>query len=672
MLDVLDAALYDAASRHVYFFRGDRYVAYRPGRGVVPLVDGRRVRRLGVDGWTALPDELRGGIDAVMDHPPDGVVYWFRGASYVAYAASGPVPLADGRIVRRLGIDGWQALPAAFRDGIDAAFHDRSRKRTYLFRGDQYAEFGPASGVASVRTLGQGGDGFALGRFASGIDAVLDYPPNGRRYFFRGRDYVRCGPDGKIEPRYPARIGGAYGRGLVDGKGGGWLGVSHLIAGPLVGPASPTSATLWVWTLDRATVDRLRLRLAGTSRAPAVRDLVDPLLRGDLDRVYAGSQIVALTLEALEPGRAYDAELTLDDDGPVLDRVAFRTAQVPASHGTVELVVGSCVDLPNHTDVPVFERMAERRADVAVLLGDNCYYVNWFGKDSDSMWKGGWFRADWDDPRRMLMRQLAARNVPQFAALSRTTSLYATWDDHDFGYNNSAGHDATGWVGRELSSTIFRAMWPGPYCAADGRSVYHTFRTGPVEVFVTDTRYEKDHRAKVTLGAAQLRWLLEGLAASDAPVKILVVSSQFLYRPTPESFLAEAATERAAILDALGLGSSPGIVRGRVLLVSGDVHHSELLRAPTTGTPKVLELTSSSIRTGEAGSPMTEWAPGSQIWAVQRDAFGVIVVDVRGVAGDTLDGTIRIEARGAAGELLTVGARPCRTVWRLADGTLEA
>jgi alkaline phosphatase D len=401
-----------------------------------------------------------------------------------------------------------------------------------------------------------------------------------------------------------------------------------------------------------------------------VRDLVDPLLGAALDRAYAGSQIVALTLDALAPGRSYDAELTLDDDGPVLDRLAFRTAHPPASHGTVELVVGSCADLTDHADVPVFERMAERRADAAILLGDNCYYVNWFGSTLDSPWAGGWVRADWDDPRRMLVRQLAARNLPQFAALARTTNMYATWDDHDFGFNNSAGHDPARWAGRDLSSAIFRAMWPGPYVAEDGRSIYHTFRTGPVEVFVTDTRYEKNHRAQVTLGAAQLRWLLARLAASDAPVKILVVSSQFLYRPKHESFLAEAAGERAAILDALGLGSSPATVRGRVLLVSGDVHYSELLRAPTTGVPKLLEFTSSSIRTGEHGDPMTEWAPGSQIWAAQRDAFGVISVDVRGFRGDTVDGTIAIEARDAAGEILSVGGRPCRTVWNLADGTL--
>jgi alkaline phosphatase D len=669
MLDVLDAALYDPASGTVYFFRGGSYVAYQPGRGVVPLGDGRLVRRLGIDGWQALPDEFRGGIDAALDYPPDGAVHFFRGASYVVYAAAGPVARSDGRIVRRLGIDGWQALPATFRDGIDTALHDRSRGRTYFFRGEQYVEYESAPGTAVVRALR---DGFALGSFAGGVDAVLDYPPSGRRYFFRGRDYVRCDADGGVEPRYPARIGRPYGRGLVGGKGGGWLGLSCLIAGPMVGLALPTSVTIWAWTVDRATAERLRLRIEGASRAPVVRDLVDPQLRGGLDRVYAGSQVVALVLDALAPGRSYDAELTLGDDGPVLDRVAFRTALPPANHGAVELVIGSCADHPSHADMPVFEGMAARRADVALLLGDNCYYVNRLGSSSNSPWLGGWIAAEWDDPRRMLLRQLAARNLPQFAALARTTNMHATWDDHDFGYNNSAGHDACTWAGREVSSTIFRAMWPAPYAAEDGRSIYHTFRTGPVEVFVTDTRYEKDHRTPVILGAAQLGWLIERLAASDAPVKVVVLSSQFLYRPKEESFLSEAPGEHAAILEALGLGASPGTVRGRVLLISGDVHYSELLRAPTTGAPKVLEFTSSSIRTGEQGNPMVEWVSGSQIWAVQRDSFGVISVDVRGCRGDIVDGTIAIEARDAAGEVLTVEGRPCRTVWNLADGTLGA
>ena len=57
---------------------------------------------------------------------------------------------------------------------------------------------------------------------------------------------------------------------------------------------------------------------------------------------------------------------------------------------------------------------------------------------------------------------------------------------------------------------------------------------------------------------------------------------------------------------------------------------------------------------------------------MQRDSFGVVRVDIRGWDGDTVGGTIMIEARGADGEILTRGGRPCRTAWNLADGALGA
>ncbi|MCW5806179.1 MAG: hypothetical protein KIT31_27690 [Deltaproteobacteria bacterium] len=83
--------------------------------------------------------------------------------------------------------------------------------------------------------------------------------------------------------------------------------------------------------------------------------------------------------------------------------------------------------------------------------------------------------------------------------------------------------------------------------------------------------------------------------------------------------------------------------------------------------PAVLELTSSSIRTGERGDDLREWVPGSQVWAVQADAFAAITVDVRGPG----DGAITLEARGADGELLHARGTPCRTVWNLDDGALS-
>ena len=626
MLDVIDAAL-TAPSGEVTLFRGGRYIVFADRR-LVPLPDGRIARRLGIDGFTELPPEMHAGIDAALW---DDGTWLFRGPRF----------WFDGRL-GRLGIDGWQRLPRSFHAGIDTVFHDRLHGRTLFVRGTHYVEYETG----------------AEGELAIAPDAIAC--AFGSTYAFVGRDYARW--DGRELVGPLRRIGAPYGRGLPSKKGGGWLGASHLIAGPMVGATTPDAAVIWIWAIDRETVERLRLRVDGEVHVPDVRALVTPRLRPAVDEVWPGSQIVTLELRGVQG----DLELLLDDE--VLDRITVRRPSPPMDRGAVRFVVGSCADLSTFRDAPVFDRMTEHEADAALLLGDNCYYVNALGESSDSFWKGGWLRADWDDPARMLKRQLAARNQPELANLARRTAMHATWDDHDFGYNNATGFDRGSWVGRELSADIHRAMWGAAY--ETDPAIYYAFRTGPVHVFVTDSRYAKDRRAQVIFGDTQLAWLLEAMAASDAPLKLLVSSTQLLYRQHSESFPIDAPGERSALLAAFGV-DGPSKITGRVLVVSGDVHYSELSRAPISGTPQILELTSSGIRTGETDDPLAEWVPGARVWVAQADAYAVVTVEIEGWDGATVVGTVTLEARDQRGELLLDGDRPCRTIWDLATGRIE-
>ncbi|MEO8707276.1 MAG: alkaline phosphatase D family protein [Kofleriaceae bacterium] len=634
---MVDAAVFDPRTRHAWCFAGDRFVQFDARRRFLGT------GALGIDGWLGLPAAFCTGIDAACYFPPDASVHLFRGGEFVVWR-DGPVPLSDGRIARRLGRDGWHALPETWCDGIGAMYYDRARGRPFAFRGDQFVEYGVGT---PPRPLVEAG--WNLGDFESGFDAVLDHPPSQRVYFFRGDEYVRWDPANRaIEPNYPARIGRPYGRGLPRGKGGGFAGLSPLLGGPLVGAVTATTVSIWVWTLDAAILGRLRVGDRGVAR-----ELVEPGLQAAVDAVQPGSRIASFTITELAPGMRHELEVRLDDR--VIDRVSVRTPEPASSTGSVMLVLGSCTDMAMYSDVPAYEAMAARRPDAVILNGDNCYYVNAFGSSSDSIFRGGFLFADWDSPKRMLLRQLAARNHPHFAALSRTAPIYATWDDHDFAYNNAAGLPARPWAGREASSAIFRAMWNGAYVAGDGRSIYQSFRDGPVEVFITDSRYEKDPRRQAILGEAQLAWLLEAMVASDAPVKVLVLSTQFLYRVKHESYLTDAPGERASILEAI-----EARVHGRVLIVSGDVHYSELVRYPIAGPIKTLELVTSSVRTGETDDPLIDWAPGARVWVVQCDAFATIAIDVTETGG-----TIAIDVIGSDGRTV-VGS-----VWNLADGSLR-
>jgi len=121
MLDTVQASLHHT-NGYAYFFKGTHYMKWKPGSGVVPLSStGERLRRLGVDGWTSLPDNFKTGIDAAFYYPSRDAVYFFKGHEYVKWQ-NGAVPL-NGDAVRRIGVDGWTSLPAAYRSGFDAVVY---------------------------------------------------------------------------------------------------------------------------------------------------------------------------------------------------------------------------------------------------------------------------------------------------------------------------------------------------------------------------------------------------------------------------------------------------------------------------------------------------------------------------------------------------------------------
>ena len=608
MLDVLDTAVFDPFAKRAVFCRGERYVEWAHREGVVA----NGVLR---DRWPGLPEELHAGIDAAVFI--DGALYLFRGPWFAVWTRTGTSTL------KRIGFDGFKHLPEAFHAGVDGAYRDAARGETLLFRGSSHV-------VCETGVIVEGDP----------VGTLLDYPPNGRVYAFRGREYSYWDPKTRaIMPGPPRRIGAPYGRGLPRERGGGWFGLSHVVAGSMV-----VEEGIWLWLIDRGAVDRVRLRVDGHVRVPDVRVIDAPVIEPGVVAVF--------TLSSLAPACTYEIEVLVGE--VVVDRVSLRTPQPPAATGRVELVVGSCADTSALRDVPAYEAMAARVAHAALLLGDNCYYINALGSSSDSFWKGGWFRADWDDPVRMLLRQLAARNHPQLARLARTTRMHATWDDHDFGYNNATGHDRTRWAGRDTSAAIHRALWGAPY--VDAHAIYYAFREGPVEVFVTDSRYDASRKTRTVLGEAQLAWLRASLVASDAPVKLVALSSQFLYRDKSESFLTDAPREREQLLELFGS------VSGRIAILSGDVHYHELARWPAgEGEATIVEFTASGLRTGETGETFTEWQPGARVWAVQADGFGVVTVDVAGEG----TGTITFEVRDAAGELLRTAT------WDLATGLLR-
>jgi len=104
--------------------------------------------------------------------------------------------------------------------------------------------------------------------------------------------------------------------------------------------------------------------------------------------------------------------------------------------------------------------------------------------------------------------------------------LMATWDDHDFGKDNSDGS----YPYKDEARKVFNENYPAyPYVDEEG-GIYYKFSVSDIDIFVLDARWyrvpmqNEDGNAKKMLGDEQLEWLLTGLKESAASIKIVFSS----------------------------------------------------------------------------------------------------------------------------------------------------
>lgn len=261
---------------------------------------------------------------------------------------------------------------------------------------------------------------------------------------------------------------------------------------------------------------------------------------------------------------------------------------------TATLAVGSCADEKVGTQA-LLKRIAGLHPDAVAFIGDTPYI-------------------DTTDLARQRKRYGEFLGQPGMAEWLSSTPLASIWDDHDFGLNDTDGR----LKGKERSLQAFREWHANASFGTGSEGVHHRFRIGPMEVFMLDTRWFArtarcappdaadpviDGSADATtssgwtlLGREQWTWLREGLAASTAPIKVIVSSMVFnsSVRPLKTDYWGMYPEEYARLMRLVR------DVPGGVVLVSGDVHTSRLLLHPTAATAgrDLWEIVSSPMHAG--------------------------------------------------------------------------
>lgn len=408
-----------------------------------------------------------------------------------------------------------------------------------------------------------------------------------------------------------------------------------LRSGPMLGYSEMVEVLLWVQTTRPAEV------------VFAYWDVESPGVVHETDAVRtsrADAFVARAVADRVQPGRRYAYEIRID--GAAVERpypLTFQTQELWEGRGDppeFRIAAGSCFYVndapydppgdPKGGEYGILEAMAATRPDAMVWLGDNVYLLE----------------PDWGTRTGMIYRYSRNRALPELQPLLASVHHYATWDDHDYGPDNS---DWT-WREKETSREVFQLFWgnpePGP---PEMGGITTTFRWADAEFFLLDNRWFRSSEHRVTgvrqvFGDEQLRWLIDAITASRASFKIIVSGGMILTPVAAWDSYASYPVERERFLEELEANRVSGVI-----ILSGDVHYTVLSKLERPGTYSLWEVTSSPLTARVADldpatyeNPVAE--PGTLF--VQRNFATLdfagpledrrLTVTVRDVAGDPL------------------------------------
>jgi len=250
------------------------------------------------------------------------------------------------------------------------------------------------------------------------------------------------------------------------------------------------------------------------------------------------------------------------------------------------LAFGSCAQAEK--PMPVLDVAIQQNPDLFIWLGDNVY-----GDSQDiSILKKAY--------------QTLGEN-PFFQRLDSATRLLATWDDHDYGWNDAGRHYPL----KEASKEVFLDFWDDPSDAPrrqrEGIYTSYLFDGGKQDVIVIllDTRTFRDdlvrsqsillegsqgftymadyepHRNldSTLLGSEQWRWLKKQLEV-EADYRVIASSTQFGVEWNGYESWSNFPSEQRKMLQLLQEANQKKSRQIPTVFISGDVHYSEISKLP--------------------------------------------------------------------------------------------
>lgn len=209
--------------------------------------------------------------------------------------------------------------------------------------------------------------------------------------------------------------------------------------------------------------------------------------------------------------------------------------------------------------------------------------------------------ADWDSKTGILHRYTHSRSIKEMQPLLAKTQNFAIWDDHDFGPNDGD----RSFYNKNLTLQAFKDFWANKSYGMNpeqNEGNYSTFNWGDAQFFLLDDRFFKSPNDRKTgertiLGNAQFEWLIDALASSNAPFKIICIGGQVISNAARFENYATYPEEREKLLKEIEANKIKG-----VLFISGDRHFTELSKLERNGTYPLYDWTVSPLTSGSSDS----------------------------------------------------------------------
>jgi len=367
-----------------------------------------------------------------------------------------------------------------------------------------------------------------------------------------------------------------------------------LQSGPMLGYCEQMEVLIWVQTKAPANV-----------RIEYTDDKGVTFATNEIETNASSAFTAELIADRVQPGQHYTYKVLINNKEISLPYPTEFTAQPiwrwRNDPPDFQVAIGSCTyinepvyDRPGEgygSEYEIFTSINQANPELMIWLGDNMYL-----REPDWYTKTGYHH-----------RFTHTRSLPEMQPLLARTHHYATWDDHDYGPNNS---DRT-WVQKEIAKETFDAFWgnltsglPASQQATGFAGITSTFRYNDTDFFLLDNRSfrtpndQKRADNKTLLGKAQLEWLIESLIFSDSPWKMVCVGGQVLSDSgRGESYQNLAPDELDYLLRRITEEDISGVV-----FLTGDRHHTEMSELTLENGKKVYDITISSLTAGTGSS----------------------------------------------------------------------